>query len=491
MLNENLGGHATMHLNIYRALAEHPEVDLVALDIPPRSFARRLVGVRVPGLRQPRPRSRAGPRAARASRPPRAGCCAPRSRAVRSVRSTRTRNTSRCGRRRSCAAYPSVVSTDGSAAQNAVQLPFRRPGRFTPSTARVGEHFEERVFDAATIVVAQSEWCAERDPRSLRPRPRPSAGHPVRHHPAGTAPPVERRSRTRCPRSRSPATRWTARVAAALLRAFRSPLRGQCVLNLVTPEPVPPDPGCASSPTSVPAIRAWSRCWRGRPSSRCRARSTSRRTRCSRRCSRGCRSCPRASVGSPRWWSTARPGSSSRPATKSRSPTRSSACSATTRCAPRWVARLATRAHERFDARKTTADLIGVIAEARSRTQREPDSRRIGVTRSRISCHRAERAMDDRATVADLSPRVEDGVERAGSGPRRGARGVAWRVGPGIERRRATSVSSRSVRASARRGRRRRSSSRTPKKVATAIGDPSRRSAATYASATQCLHTAP
>ena len=44
----------------------------------------------------------------------------------------------------SCARYPSVVSTDGSAAQNAVQLPFRRPGRFTPFTARVGEHFERR-----------------------------------------------------------------------------------------------------------------------------------------------------------------------------------------------------------------------------------------------------------------------------------------------------------------------------------------------------------
>ena len=50
LLNENLGGHATMHLHIYRALAEHPEVDLVAIDVPPRTLLRRIAGLHIPGL---------------------------------------------------------------------------------------------------------------------------------------------------------------------------------------------------------------------------------------------------------------------------------------------------------------------------------------------------------------------------------------------------------------------------------------------------------
>ena len=56
---------------------------------------------------------------------------------------------------------PSVVSTDGSAIQNAEQLPYRRPTRFTRRTASVTERMERRVLEAATIVVAQSEWAAK------------------------------------------------------------------------------------------------------------------------------------------------------------------------------------------------------------------------------------------------------------------------------------------------------------------------------------------
>ena len=50
LVNENIGGHATMHLNIYRALAQHPENDCVAVDVPARSFLRRVVGVYTPNL---------------------------------------------------------------------------------------------------------------------------------------------------------------------------------------------------------------------------------------------------------------------------------------------------------------------------------------------------------------------------------------------------------------------------------------------------------
>jgi len=241
LLNENLGGHATMHLNISRALREHPEIDCVALDMPPRSLGRRVVGMRVPGLsrldldlapvRAQLALSRTARRMLRAeiAREPIAAIHAYSQHvALLATRELR--------------AYPSVVSTDGSAAQNAVQLPFRRPTRFTPTTARIGEYFEERVFEAATIVVAQSEWCAHaiRDRYDLGPE------H-LRVIPFGIMPP--RPTETDPPAAGAlPEITFTGnsmdrKGGSALLRAFRSRLRGSCVLNLVTPEPVPTEPG--------------------------------------------------------------------------------------------------------------------------------------------------------------------------------------------------------------------------------------------------------
>jgi glycosyltransferase involved in cell wall biosynthesis len=241
MLNENLGGHATMHLNIYRALARHPEVDLVALDVPPPSFLRRVMGMQLPGLarldldlspvRSQLALSGTAHRmlqAAIAAGPVGAIHAYSQHVAMRSLRELRR--------------YPSVVSTDGSAAQNAVQLPFRAPGRFTPFTARVGEYYEERVFDAATVVVAQSEWCADAirarydlGPDRLRVIPFGiiPPDHPA---PSGIDPQA-------LPEVTFTGTSLQRKGGTALLRAFRRRLRGRCVLNLVTPEPVEPMDG--------------------------------------------------------------------------------------------------------------------------------------------------------------------------------------------------------------------------------------------------------
>lgn len=241
MLNENLGGHATMHLNIYRALAAHPEVDLVALDVPPRSFLRRVVGIQIPGLarldadlspvRAQLALSATAHRMLRdaiAAGPVGAIHAYSQHVAMRSLRELRE--------------YPSVVSTDGSAAQNAVQLPFRRPGRFTPFTARVGEHFERQVFDAATIVVAQSEWCA----RAIRERydlgPDRLRVIPFGIIPPEAPPPVEV-DPAELPEITFTGTSLQRKGGIALLRAYKARLRGRCVLNLVTPEPVEPIEG--------------------------------------------------------------------------------------------------------------------------------------------------------------------------------------------------------------------------------------------------------
>jgi hypothetical protein len=241
MLNENLGGHATMHLNIYRALADHPEVDLIALDVPSPSFLRRVVGMQIPGLagldadlspvRSQLALSTTAHRMLRtaiAAGPVGAIHAYSQHVAMRSVRELRD--------------YPSVVSTDGSAAQNAVQLPFRAPGRCTPFTARVGEHFEERVFAAATIVVAQSEWCASaiRDRYGIGPdRLRVI---PFGIIPPDPVPPVPIDPHA-LPEVTFTGTSLQRKGGIALLRAFRNRLQGRCILNLVTPEPVEPTEG--------------------------------------------------------------------------------------------------------------------------------------------------------------------------------------------------------------------------------------------------------
>lgn len=241
MLNENLGGHATMHLNIYRALAEHPEVDLVALDVPPRSFLRRIVGMQIPGLaRLDADLSPVRSQLALSSTAHRMLLDAIASGPIGAIHAysqhVALRSTAELRR------YASVVSTDGSAAQNAVQLPFRRPARFTPFTARIGEHFEARVFDAATIVVAQSEWCA----RAIRDRYDLGADR-LRVIPFGIIPPpmhsVPPRDPSALPEITFTGTSLVRKGGHALLRAFRSRLRGQCVLNLVTPEELDPEPG--------------------------------------------------------------------------------------------------------------------------------------------------------------------------------------------------------------------------------------------------------
>jgi starch synthase len=119
LLNENLGGHATMHLHMYRALAEHPEIDLVALNLPPRSFSRRLVGVRFPGLSRVdldlAPIRAQLALSVTANRMLREAIAAGPVGAIHAYSQHAVlRSTTELR------AYPSVVSTDGSAAQNSV-----------------------------------------------------------------------------------------------------------------------------------------------------------------------------------------------------------------------------------------------------------------------------------------------------------------------------------------------------------------------------------
>ena len=56
---------------------------------------------------------------------------------------------------------PSVVSTDSTNELNAYSLPYRSPTRWTATALAPTRVLERRVYDAATLVVAQSEWVAD------------------------------------------------------------------------------------------------------------------------------------------------------------------------------------------------------------------------------------------------------------------------------------------------------------------------------------------
>jgi glycosyltransferase involved in cell wall biosynthesis len=239
-VNENLGGHASMHLYLREALDElHPGLDARFLDVPMLAGLPRAATAPLPvlgpldldlhALRFQLAESEVARRRLRKhfadhGRPDVLHIYT-QSVALRSVAML--------------ASLPSVVSTDATLLQGAFHLPQRRATRFTARSVRVAQAFERRVYSAATLVVAQSEWVADSLRRAYavaddRIRVIPfglTVGPPVRHAPA--YPPevtfigatLERKGGNR------------------LLRVFRERLRGRAVLNLVTRAPVAEEPG--------------------------------------------------------------------------------------------------------------------------------------------------------------------------------------------------------------------------------------------------------
>lgn len=246
-LNENIGGHATMHLHLFRALAEHPEVAVERLDVPPPGLLRRAFSAQVPGLDQLdldlSPLRNQLAQSARARVLVRQRLAAEPVAAIHAY-SQHIALLSTAELRR----LPSVVSTDGSSRQNAEHLPYRRPTRYTRLTAALTERLERRVFDAATIVVAQSEWAAAsiRDRHGLDEKR-------LRVIPLGLMPftPAE-------PRQQGPlqitfvGNTLDRKGGTRLLRVFREQLRGRCLLNIVTRDPLDPEPDVRIFRTFVP-----------------------------------------------------------------------------------------------------------------------------------------------------------------------------------------------------------------------------------------------
>ena len=237
LVNENLGGHAAMHLYLRDALAEiAPEVDATFLDVPPSGILRRICSARVPvigeldldlqPLRFQLAQSETVRRQLARVGPYDVLHLYTQSIGLRSIKRL--------------AAGPSVVSTDATLAQGAFHLPYRKPTRFTGAAVRVSQHFERKVYAAATLVVAQSEWTAESlrsaygvpaDRVRVVPFGLSVGAAPVRVDPPGL------------PEVTFVGSTLARKGGTRLLRAFRQHLQGRCVLNLVTRDPLPPEPG--------------------------------------------------------------------------------------------------------------------------------------------------------------------------------------------------------------------------------------------------------
>jgi alpha-maltose-1-phosphate synthase len=237
-VNENLGGHAAMHRALRDVLGTDHEAEVEFLDVPAPGLGRRFAAASVPGLArldadlQPlRYQLAQSVHARRLLR-----------RALRAHDPDVIHAYSQNAVLLSAAALrarPSVVSTDSSVVQNAYQLPYRRPGRFTPQSVRIGARVERRVFRAATLVVAQSEWAA----RSLREL-HGLSDDTLRVIPFGIVlfdPPT--RDERHPPEITFVGTTMDGKGGWRLLRVFRERFRDRCTLNLVTRQAVADEPG--------------------------------------------------------------------------------------------------------------------------------------------------------------------------------------------------------------------------------------------------------
>src|SRR6266508_4112435 len=157
-VNENIGGHETMHGHLLAALAGEPDIEASFFHTPGRGLAERVLGVSIPGLgrldldlhslRSQLARSAVVRRHLSRLEPwPDALHMYTHNAALLSVGHIRR--------------TPTVVSLDATNRQNAYRLPEREPTLFTPATVAAVVPLERRVYRAARRIVTHSRWAAD------------------------------------------------------------------------------------------------------------------------------------------------------------------------------------------------------------------------------------------------------------------------------------------------------------------------------------------
>lgn len=235
-VNENIGGHATVHHHLREVLAHRADIEPVFVDAAPPGPIRRIVGAALPVLGrfdldlQPLRAQLAHSVSVR--------------RSVRRLAETvdvvhvYSQNVAlawpdvlRC--------HPSVVSSDTTNMRNAYRLPYRRPSRFTPHVLRPTLFLEQRVFDAADVIVANSEWAAESMRCDYGVVPDRLAVFPF----GIAAPAAPIRSMSSRPSIAFLGRQFDRKGGHELLEAWRRWCADRADLVLVTQDPIPPEPG--------------------------------------------------------------------------------------------------------------------------------------------------------------------------------------------------------------------------------------------------------
>jgi len=158
-VNENIGGHGTVHHALRRCWDARRDIEAEFLDVPGPGLLGRVGRLPVPGLG----------RFDLDLQPLRSQLL--RSQWVRRALSARLKEggvdvvhvyTQNCALTSAVllGRIPCVVTTDSTTELNAYRIPYRSPTRFTAWSVRASVPFERRVFNAADRVIANSEYAA-------------------------------------------------------------------------------------------------------------------------------------------------------------------------------------------------------------------------------------------------------------------------------------------------------------------------------------------
>ncbi len=159
-VNENLGGHATVHANLRQVLADRKDVHAEFVDVPKPNLMRRVLGVRLPGLSQ----------LDLDFQPLRFQLAASGTVCPEVQRALQRQGHDVLHVYTHTAAWlfpdilrrmPYIVATDATHSQTMAFRAYRRPAAGTSLTGKPIERLERQVLRAATAVVAQSEWTAQ------------------------------------------------------------------------------------------------------------------------------------------------------------------------------------------------------------------------------------------------------------------------------------------------------------------------------------------
>jgi glycosyltransferase involved in cell wall biosynthesis len=166
LINENIGGHATVHHHLRAVAARRDDVRIRIVDVPPPGFWRKVAGVAVPGLaridadlRPVRYQLAQSAWVARRLSGWLDGELPADPDSKIDVVHLYTHNAgllSRAQLRR----VPYVVTIDSTNAQSNLLHPQREPTRFSGLSTMAVRPFERAVYANAARVVANNRWCA-------------------------------------------------------------------------------------------------------------------------------------------------------------------------------------------------------------------------------------------------------------------------------------------------------------------------------------------